>query len=118
MGTDPLCTLSLNNVMDTWLVELLSIENDRYQRTVSKSRAAKQKMFVEGDQVLVARGQILSSFKENAALSSKFYGPYTVIKADHPSYRLRFTNSSYSHQGIHARRLVKFYERPSLLRWN
>lgn len=74
MRTDPLCTLPLNNVTNNRPVELLSIENNRFQRTISKSRAAKQKFFFEGYQVFVARGQTFSSFKKNSALSFTFMG--------------------------------------------
>lgn len=107
-----------NHVTDTRLVELSSVENDRYQRTTSKPRVAKQRMFAVGVKVLVAKGPTLSFIKKNTTLSYKVYGPCILVKADHPSHGLCSPNGPYIRRGIDARRLVKFYKCPLHLQWN
>lgn len=66
------------------------------------------KRFGVGDLVLVADGKVLTSTVKQPAFRSRFFDPWRIYKASHPSYWLTSYSGGYSGQAIHARRLIPY----------
>ena len=108
----PACTLAHRQI------ELLASANLRAKRhdhhTKSPSRKTTEASQI-GEKVLVCRGGALHTTVKWPSLISKYYGPCTVRNSDHPRYVLCSQHRRLSRGPIHARRLVRYYQRPDHL---
>ena len=84
------------------------------QENISQ-KPIRTRQFSVGDQVLVAKGQALSSSVKWPPLTSRYYGPCEIVKAKHPRYHLTSRNKKISRTPIHARRLILYRPRPAQL---
>lgn len=75
------------------------------------------KSFKVGDQVLAARGTLLSSVLKKPPFWSSFYGPCVIVKADYPCFNLKSVHNRYFRLDVRARRLRKFYPLSVMLLW-
>ena len=73
-----------------------------------------RKFEVEG-YVLVAKGTALSATLKWPSFSSKYFGQCKIVRARHPLYHIVSEHGRYSRTEIHARRLVRFHQRPEHL---
>lgn len=95
-------------------MEILAALGPRAQRAQGGKTSAKRRLpgkeYAVGDLVLVAHGSALTNMKW-PSFKSKFYGPCKVVSAKHPRYILRSSTGKHTRVAIHARRLVRYFQR-------
>ena len=97
--------------------ELLALQAVRDTRAMTplRARALPGPNFSVADEVLVARGTALNTTVKWPAFKSKFYGPCQITAAYHPRHVLLSPSGRISRGAAHARRLVLYRNRSSLL---
>ena len=97
--------------------ELLALQAVPATRAMPRlrARALSGPNFSVGDEVLVARGTALNTTVKWPAFESRFYGPCKITAAHHPRYVLLSPSRRFSREAVHARRLVLYRKRSSLL---
>jgi len=75
----------------------------------------KDKEFEIGQRVLVAHGRAFTTTSKWPVFTSKYYGPCTIVGAQHPRYVLKSSSGRFTRKSIHARRLLTYQERPEHL---
>ena len=92
-------------------VENLAIQSARARRDqISRSIEAPTHTFSEGEQVLVAKAKSLGPLKM-PPFESRWFGPCSVVTANHPLYELRMADGKKTRKPIHARRLKRWFGR-------
>ena len=79
-------------------MELMATDATRASRASKQSKSltpniTESRELSVGEEVLVAKGAALNPAQKWPALSSKFYGPCRIVKADHPRYYLVSTHA-------------------------
>jgi len=94
----------------------LSIRAERSLNNVGHHKQSKEdKEFEVGDKVLIAHGRAFTGTSKWPVFTSKYYGPCSIVRKMHPRYVLVSASGRYTRQSIHARRLLKYRERPQHL---
>ena len=102
-------------------MELMATDATRASRASKQSESiapniTESREFSVGEEVLVAKRAALNPAQKWPALSSKFYGPCRIVKADHRRYYLVSMHGRNSRRAIHARRIMPYNRKPKHVR--
>lgn len=93
-------------------VELLASRGHRAKlsalRPLKEVGAAPITKFEVGDLAFVARGKALSTTAKWPPFSSKCFGSFRVVRANHPRYTLVSPHNRYTRHGVHVLRLKNY----------
>ena len=99
-------------------IELLASAHLLAKRHEHHTKATSRKLtetFQVVEKSLVCRGGALRTTMKWVPLTSKYYGPCNMKNADHPRYGLCSPHRPLSRRPIHARCLLRYYQRPGHL---
>lgn len=88
---------------DSLDIELLTLEGKRDERTGEQKVEVKTNVFIDGDEMVVAHGRIVSGITKVPYIQYRLYVTFRVIGARNPAYTSETPHGRRSRKAITAR---------------